>query len=73
MDDIVVTGNDEVEIARLKSCLVKEFEIKDLGSINYFLGIEVAKSNQGFYLSQRKYVLDLLELRMASYSLVPPL
>ena len=34
--------------------------MKNLGSLKYFLGIEVARSAQGISLSQRKYVLDLL-------------
>ncbi|WOH06349.1 hypothetical protein DCAR_0625775 [Daucus carota subsp. sativus] len=34
--------------------------MKDLGNLKYFLGIEVNRSNQGIFLSQRKYVLDLL-------------
>ncbi|CAL9000931.1 unnamed protein product, partial [Prunus brigantina] len=34
--------------------------MKDLGGLKYFLGIEVARSQQGIFLSQRKYVLDLL-------------
>ncbi|KAM1986928.1 hypothetical protein ACFX15_034261 [Malus domestica] len=34
--------------------------MKDLGGLKYFLGIEVARSRDGIYLSQRKYVLDLL-------------
>jgi Reverse transcriptase (RNA-dependent DNA polymerase) len=43
VDDIVLTGNDSVEIKRLKASLAKEFEIKDLGELRYFLGIEVAR------------------------------
>lgn len=42
MDDIIVTGNDEKEKDTLKQCLAKEFEIKDLGRLKYFLGIKVA-------------------------------
>ncbi|CAL5418427.1 unnamed protein product [Camellia sinensis] len=61
VDDIVVTGNDEEEVTHLKMLLAKEFEIKDLGSLRYFLGIEVARSDKGIFLSQRKYILDLLE------------
>ncbi|XP_071692039.1 uncharacterized mitochondrial protein AtMg00810-like [Rutidosis leptorrhynchoides] len=37
-----------------------KFSIKDLGSLKYFLGIEVAKTFEGLVLSQRKYTLDIL-------------
>ena len=42
VDDIVVTGNDEEEVTHLKMQLAKKFEIKELGPLRYFLGIEVA-------------------------------
>ena len=60
VDDIIITGDDEVEIKRLKENMSKEFEVKDLGQLKYFLGIEIARSPKGIVLSQRKYVLDLL-------------
>src|SRR6185312_15741262 len=60
VDDIIITGNDSLEIVRLKENLNKEFEVKDLGQLRYFLGIEIARSPRGIILSQRKYVLDLL-------------
>ena len=60
VDDIIITGDDKEEIARLKECLGKAFEVKDLGRLKYFLGIEVARSAKGIALSQRKYTLDLL-------------
>ena len=34
--------------------------MKNLGGLKYFLGIKVVRSNQGIFLSQRKYILDLL-------------
>ena len=60
MDDIIITKNDQEEIVRLKGKLATEFEMKDLGGLKYFLRIEVARSKQGIFLSQRKYILDLL-------------
>ena len=68
VDDIILTEDDENEMNRLKTCLTAEFEIKDLGSLRYFLGIEVAWSKKGIVVSQRKYILDLLkETRMSGY------
>ena len=46
--DIVVIREEQEEIMRLKSYLAKEFEIKDLGKLWYFLGIEVARSQQDY-------------------------
>jgi hypothetical protein len=61
VDDIVIIGDNEKEIEHLKGKLAQEFEVKDLGKLLYFLGIEVSRSKKGIYLSQRKYVLDLLK------------
>jgi hypothetical protein len=60
VDDIIITADDETEIRRVKDNLGKQFEVKDLGQLQYFLGIEIARSPKGIFLSQRKYVLDLL-------------
>jgi len=60
VDDMIVTGDDAEEISILQEQLSTEFEMKDLGGLKYFLRIKVARSRQGIFLSQRKYVLDLL-------------
>ncbi|KAI5323119.1 hypothetical protein L3X38_032191 [Prunus dulcis] len=58
VDDMIVTGDDQAyRVSRNVWC---EFETKSLGDLKYFLGIEVARSKHGIFLSQRKYVLDLL-------------
>ncbi|RVW71473.1 Retrovirus-related Pol polyprotein from transposon TNT 1-94 [Vitis vinifera] len=60
-----LNGDHEEKIDLLKKLLTKEFEIKDLGNLKYFLGMEIARSKKGIAVSQRKYVLDLLnETRM---------
>ena len=46
---------------RLKEALAKEFELKDLGELRYFLGMESARIERGIFVSQKKYILDLLE------------
>ncbi|XP_071728540.1 uncharacterized mitochondrial protein AtMg00810-like [Rutidosis leptorrhynchoides] len=60
VDDIVVTGNNTCEINKFKDFLKSKFQIKDLGVLKYFLGIEVIRENKNICLSQRKYTLDLL-------------
>ena len=70
IDDILLTGDDTTEGKRIKKVLAKEFEIKDLGPMKYFLGMEVARSKKGIYVSQRKYIIDLL--RETSFSKSKP-
>ena len=60
VDDMVITGNNEEEISDLKRKLFMEFEMKDLGNLKYFLGIEVFRSRKGIFINQKKYILDLL-------------
>jgi hypothetical protein len=57
---MIITGDDTEEICKLQKQLAMDFEMKNLGGLKYFLGIEVARSRRGIFLSQRKYVLDLL-------------
>ncbi|RVW30632.1 Retrovirus-related Pol polyprotein from transposon RE1 [Vitis vinifera] len=61
VDDIILSGNDMEELQNLKKYLSEEFEVKDLGNLKYFLGMEVARSRKGIVVSQRKYILDLLK------------
>ncbi|KAE8666831.1 1-aminocyclopropane-1-carboxylate [Hibiscus syriacus] len=60
VDDMIITGSNIEEIEKLKMDLAKEFETKDLGSMRYFLGMEIARSEEGLVINQCKYVLDLL-------------
>ncbi|KAH9657194.1 retrovirus-related pol polyprotein from transposon RE1 [Citrus sinensis] len=61
VDDIILTGSNVIEMENLKKVLAREFEMKDLGSLRYFLGMEIARSSKGIFVSQRKYTLDLLK------------
>ena len=51
-DDIVVAGNDLEEREALRRCLIKDFEIKELNRLKYFLTIRSAHSKHGIFVSQ---------------------
>jgi Reverse transcriptase (RNA-dependent DNA polymerase) len=59
MYDMIITGDDESEIAQLKAKMSKEFEVNDLGQLKCFFGIDVTYGEEGIALFQRKYMLDL--------------
>ncbi|XP_050134493.1 uncharacterized mitochondrial protein AtMg00810-like [Malus sylvestris] len=60
VDDIIITGNAPTLISDVISALTKEFDIKDLGPLHFFLGIQIISQTDGLVLSQAKYVKDLL-------------
>ncbi|GJV01464.1 ribonuclease H-like domain-containing protein [Tanacetum coccineum] len=60
VDDIVLTASSTSFLRRIISSLHREFEMTDLGALNYLLGISVTRNTAGMFLSQRKYTLELL-------------
>ena len=60
VDTILVTSIEAQFIIDLVTKLHKEFAFKDLGLINYFLGIQVTHTSNGLHLSQMKYIRDML-------------
>jgi hypothetical protein len=60
VDDIIIVSSSSSVTDKLLEQLHREFAVKDLGRLNYFLGIEVHHTSLGLILTQRKYICDLL-------------
>ena len=56
---MIIAGDDSAGIRSLQHFLSQHFEMKDLGILSYFLGLEVTSSFDEYYLSQAKYASDL--------------
>jgi Reverse transcriptase (RNA-dependent DNA polymerase) len=52
VDDIILTGNSPAALQSLITALNSEFSLKDLGTLNFFLGIEITTSPTSLHLSQ---------------------
>ncbi|KAL2921578.1 Retrovirus-related Pol polyprotein from transposon TNT 1-94 [Bienertia sinuspersici] len=61
VDDVIVTGSNTEAIQNLKDHLHKTFSIKDLGYLNYLLGLEVGYVPKGITLTQCKFTKELLK------------
>ncbi|XP_058070005.1 uncharacterized mitochondrial protein AtMg00810-like [Magnolia sinica] len=60
VNDIIITGNNSALLNRFIQQLHAEFALTDLGSLSYFLGLEVSSLPDGLFLSQTKYAHDIL-------------
>ena len=47
VDDIIITGDNRDEVEHIKVLLSREFKLKELGTLRYFLGMKVARSKSG--------------------------
>ena len=61
VDDIVLTASSTHLLRKVISALQQEFAMKDLGELHHFLGMQVQRSADGMVLSQRQYMVDILD------------
>ncbi|GJS81028.1 ribonuclease H-like domain-containing protein [Tanacetum coccineum] len=61
VDDIILTASCPALLQQIIGSLNNEFDMTDLGALNYFLGIFADRTPTGLFLSQKKYALQLLE------------
>ena len=52
VDDLIIGGDHVDEVEHIKGLLKQEFEMKDLGELHFFLGIEIIRTKTGIWLSQ---------------------
>nr|KYP75184.1 Retrovirus-related Pol polyprotein from transposon TNT 1-94 [Cajanus cajan] len=61
VDDLIFMGNEVGLVRNFKEVMMKEFEMTDLGSMSYFLGLEVEQTRTGIFVSQRRYAEEVLK------------
>jgi hypothetical protein len=60
VNDILITGTHPRVIYNIIAELQSEFPLKDLGTLSYFLGIQVTRDASGLHACQTKYISELL-------------
>jgi hypothetical protein len=69
LDDLLITGNNKDLILRLKKQLADSFDMKDLGTLHFFGGLQLLPLCDVFFISQYKYVMDILtHFKMDDYN-----
>lgn len=61
VDDLIYTGSNTAMFESFKKSMMVEFEMSDLGMMHYYLGIEVLQSSTGIFISQKKYMGEILD------------
>lgn len=60
VDDIIITNPNYSHISSFIISLANRISLKDLGTLSYFLVVKILPRSDGLFLSQTKYILDLL-------------
>ncbi|XP_050125594.1 uncharacterized mitochondrial protein AtMg00810-like [Malus sylvestris] len=60
VDDVILPGSSSKLISSVITGLIEEFDMKDLGQLNYFLGLQISYTSEWLFLSQTKYINELV-------------
>jgi hypothetical protein len=74
VDDLVITGNKDAEVTAFREEMKATFQMSDLRSLSFYLGIEVHQDDSGITLRQTAYakrVIELAELTDCNPALTP--
>lgn len=52
VDDILVAGRSDEQIMRVKNALARQFKIKDMSELHYFLGVKIVQNDTGIWIGQ---------------------
>ncbi|KAK6163847.1 hypothetical protein DH2020_000711 [Rehmannia glutinosa] len=61
VDDLIYTGTSLAMVQEFKKAMMEEYEMTDLGLMKYFLGIQVRQSKGEIFISQEKYLEEVLK------------
>ena len=59
--DMIVTGDDTASIADTQRYFYRQFQMKGLGRLQYFLRFLIAQAERGILISQQKYTSDIID------------
>jgi hypothetical protein len=62
VDDLLIISANNSEINEVKNCLSSMFKMKDLGLVEYFLGMKFTKTSHGYHINQAKYIGEILDV-----------
>lgn len=65
VDDMIVLGSCKTDIDEFLRNMGNEFAVKQLGELDYFLGIQVHRTGGSIFLDQQHYLVNLLKKTMA--------
>jgi len=59
VDGIVLAGN-KAKVYQITKMIKNKFKIKEIGEVNFIIGIKFVKHKGGYFLNQEKYTNDII-------------